>query len=72
MATIMVEVPDDLKAALECAAAASSRSEADLICEGIGLVLALQATTPTLGILVSDDPYFAHRVDDKMVGFGQA
>ena len=69
MATIMVEVSDDLKAGLERAAAASSRGEADLICEGIRPVLTRLAA-PAIGILVSDDPLFAQHVDEETQGFG--
>jgi hypothetical protein len=67
-----VYLPDDLKLALERAARESGRSEADLIREGIRMALEVQQPpSPTTGLLVSDDPHFAERADDHLVGFGQ-
>jgi hypothetical protein len=64
-------LPDDLKAALERAAKETGRSEADLIREGIRLAVAQQEPpTPTIGILVSDDPDFAEHADEHLAGFG--
>jgi plasmid stability protein len=72
MVKTTVYLPDDLKAALERVAAATGRSEADLIREGIRLAVASPPPpAPTIGILVSDDPHFAERADEHLVGFGQ-
>jgi Arc/MetJ-type ribon-helix-helix transcriptional regulator len=67
-----IYLPDDLKAELERAAQETGRSEADLIRDGIRLALARQQPpTPTIGLLISDDPHFAERVDEHLAGFGQ-
>jgi hypothetical protein len=67
-----VYLPNDLKEALERAAASSGRSEADLIRAGIRWAVTQQRPPePTIGIMVSDDPNFAERVDELLVGFGK-
>ncbi len=66
-----VYLPDDLKAALARTAADTGRSEADVIREGIRLAVARHLPSPTIPIFVSDDPHFAERVDDHLVGFGE-
>lgn len=67
-----VYLPDSLKAALARAAAETGRREADLIREGIRLVVERRAPPPpTIGIFVSDDPHFAEQVDEHLAGFGQ-
>lgn len=67
-----VYLPDELKAALERLAVETGRTEAQLIREGIGLAVQQRTPpTPTIGILVSDDPYFARSADDHLAGFGQ-
>ena len=72
MVKTTVYLPDELKAALVRAAAATGRSEADLIREGIRLAVTQQPLPlPTIGILVSDDPHFAEHVDEHLIGFGQ-
>jgi hypothetical protein len=39
--------------------------------EGIRLAIARQEPpTPTIGLLVSDDPDFAEHVDEHLAGFG--
>jgi predicted transcriptional regulator len=64
-------LPDDHKAALERAARETGRSEAELMREGIRLAIARQEPpTPTIGLLVSDDPDFAEHVDEHLAGFG--
>lgn len=65
-----VYLPDSLKAQLGRAAAASGRSEADLIREGIEMVSAAPAA-PRLPLFASGDPELAERVDDHLGGFGE-
>lgn len=68
-----VYLPDELKSALERAAAATGRSEAELIREGVAHV-AGQAPRPRpqLPLFDSGDPTLAERVDELLDGFGQA
>jgi hypothetical protein len=68
-----VYLPDDLKAALERAAAETRRTESQLIREGLQLVLAqLQPPPPRTGIFDSGDPCLSERVDELLArGFGQ-
>jgi Arc/MetJ-type ribon-helix-helix transcriptional regulator len=67
-----VYLPDSLKAALERAAAASGRSEAELIREGIVLVTQEQATPkPRLPLFASGEPDLAQHVDEALAGFGE-
>jgi hypothetical protein len=66
-----VYLPDDLKADLERTAQESGCSEAELIREGIRLVITQRLPpAPTIPIYVSDDPHFAERVDEHLAGFG--
>ena len=59
-----VYLPDELKAALERLAVQTGRSEADLIRDGIRLaVIQAEPLTPTIGIMVSEDPHFAERAE---------
>ncbi len=72
MVKTTVYVPDALKAELERVASDTGASEADLIREGVRLVLARQVPpAPTIGILVSSDPHFAEHVDEHLADFGQ-
>jgi plasmid stability protein len=72
MVKTTIYLPEDLKAALELAAARTGRSEADLIRAGIRWAVAhQQPPEPTIGIMVSEDPQFAERADEHLVGFGQ-
>lgn len=67
-----VYLPEELKVALERAARETGCSEAELIREGIRLVVAQrQPPLPTIGLLVSQDPHFAEEVDEHLVGFGR-
>ncbi|HET6683412.1 MAG TPA: CopG family transcriptional regulator [Gaiella sp.] len=67
-----VYLPDELKRALRRSAAASGRSEADLIREGIGLVTGAHgAAEPTLPLFESGQPDLAERVDEHLAGFGE-
>ena len=66
-------LPDDLKRELERAAAATGRSEADIVREGIRLALARRVPPPpTIPIFVGKDGDVAARVDELLAqGFGR-
>jgi len=67
-----VYLPDDLKRALERAAAASGRSEAELIREGVRQVAAGPGVPrPRLPLFDSGDPTLAARADALLDGFGE-
>jgi hypothetical protein len=67
-----VYLPDDLKERLTRAAAESGQSEAELIREGIRMAIdGCLPPSPTVPILVSDDPDFAERADERLAGFGE-
>jgi hypothetical protein len=67
-----VYLPDDLKAALERAAAASGRSEAELIRAGVEHIAGLAVRPrPRLPLFTSEDPALAERVDELLEGFGE-
>jgi len=67
-----VYLPDELKAALERAAAATQRSEAELLREGARLVTEHFASPdPRLPLFASGDPHLAENVDEALVGFGE-
>jgi len=67
-----IYLPDDLKTELELAAAETGESESNIIREGIRLALERRAPpTPTIPLFTSDDPHFAERVDEYLVGFGE-
>lgn len=60
------------KRALERAAQASGRSEADLIREGVDVVTAGQRTAElVLPLFSSDQPDLAEHVDEALDGFGE-
>jgi hypothetical protein len=60
------------KRALERAAQASGRSEAELIREGVELATARhQAAEPTLPLFDSRQPHLAEHVDQALEGFGE-
>jgi hypothetical protein len=60
------------KRALERAAKAEGRSEAELIREGIDVVTSrLQVAEPILPLFESDLPDLAERVDEELAGFGE-
>ena len=66
-----VYLPDELKATLGRLAEQTGRTEADLIREGISLAIQRHTPqTPTIPILVSEDPSFAEHADDHLRGFG--
>jgi hypothetical protein len=67
-------LPDDLKSSLERLAASTDRSEADLIREGVRLVLS-RATPPKPRLPLTDrglgDRCAAERVEVLLAGFGE-
>jgi Arc/MetJ-type ribon-helix-helix transcriptional regulator len=67
-----VYLPDELKAALERAAAAQGRSEAELVREAVReLTQRLEPPRPRLPLFSSGDPTLAERVDEELrKGFG--
>lgn len=66
-----VYLPSELKAALARAAAASGRSEADLIREGIAHVTTASRPAPTIPLFDSGQPDLAERADELLTGFGE-
>jgi len=68
-----VYLPDELKAALERAAAAQGRSEAELVREAVReLTQRLEPPRPRLPLFSSGDPTLAERVDEELrEGFGK-
>jgi hypothetical protein len=67
-----VYLPDDLKLALKRTAAASGRSEADLIRTGIELVTTrAERPRPRGGLFAGDGPPYADNVDAALAGFGE-
>jgi len=67
-----VYLPDDLKAELVRASAATGRSEAELIREGVRLVSAqLSPPEPSLPLFESGIEDLAERVDEHLIGFGE-
>ncbi len=67
-----VYLPDDLKTELERLAAETGRNEADLIREGVRLVLAQRMPPPPhSGIFDSGQSDLSERVDELLEGFGK-
>ncbi len=68
-----VYLPDDLKAALERAAVAQGRSEAELIRQAVReLTRELEPPKPRLPLFGGGDPTLAERVDEELAkGFGE-
>ncbi len=65
-------LPDEVKRKLEQLAAETGRSEADLIREGISLVLRRrEPPVPRSGVFASDMGDLSERVDEMLEGFGQ-
>ena len=65
-------LPDDLKAALERAAASQGRSEADLVRQALrDLTEKLEQPKPRLPLFSGKDPTLAERFDDELHGFGE-
>jgi Arc/MetJ-type ribon-helix-helix transcriptional regulator len=67
-----IYLPDELKAALRQLAGETGQSESELIREGVQLAVERRKpATPTMNILVSDDPHFAESTDEHLAGFGR-
>jgi Arc/MetJ-type ribon-helix-helix transcriptional regulator len=67
-----VYLPDELKRALRRTAQASGRSEAELIREGVGLVVGThRVAEPRLPLFKSGHPDLAERADELLAGFGE-
>ena len=72
MTKTTVYLPDDLKADLTRAAAASGRSEADLIREAVRTLVSLAPRPrPHGGLFTGDDEGLSERVDEALAGFGE-
>lgn len=68
-----VYLPSDLKRALELAARLEGKSEAELIREGVAVIVEPhRVAEPTAPLFNSGDPDFASRVDELMEGFGES
>ena len=67
-----VYLPDELKRDLERAAAATGRSEAELIRRGVESIIATEAPPrPRIPLFRSGRPDLAERVDELLEGFGE-
>lgn len=68
-----VYLPDELKTALERAAAARGASEAEVIRDALTAATADHAhRVPKLPLFASEDPTLAQRVDEELAaGFGE-
>ena len=67
-----VYLPDDLKRAVERMAAASHRSEAEVIREAIeALARASDRPRPQGGLFASGDPTLSTRIEEALAGFGE-
>jgi metal-responsive CopG/Arc/MetJ family transcriptional regulator len=67
-----VYLPDDLKRAVERMAAASNRSEAEVIREAIeALARASDRPRPKGGLFASGDPTLSTRTEEALTGFGE-
>jgi metal-responsive CopG/Arc/MetJ family transcriptional regulator len=72
MTKTTIYLPDDLKQAIAGIAAASGRSEAEVIREAIRtLVRRSDRPRPRGGLFASGDPGLARRVDEALAGFGE-
>ncbi|HEX2702234.1 MAG TPA: CopG family transcriptional regulator [Solirubrobacteraceae bacterium] len=67
-----VYLPEGLKQALQRTAAASGRSEADLIRAGVEIVTSrAERPRPRGGLFAGDGPPFSDDVDEALAGFGE-
>lgn len=68
-----VFLPEDLKTELAAAAVAEGCSEAELIREGVRLVVTRRnGEGPRIPLFTSGDPTLAERVDELLEGFGES
>jgi Arc/MetJ-type ribon-helix-helix transcriptional regulator len=67
-----VYLPDELKRDLERAAAATGRSEAELIRRGVESIIATETPPrPRIPLFRTGVPDLAERVDEMLDGFGE-
>jgi plasmid stability protein len=67
-----VYLPNELKAALERAAATQGRSQAELTREAVrSLTQALEPPRPRSPLFSGEDPTLAERFDEELRGFGE-
>ena len=66
-----IYLPDELKSTLARAAKEEHRTEADLIREGVQLLLRSRQPEPRLPLFASGQADLAERVDDLLAGFGE-
>lgn len=65
-------LPDELKSALELAAARTGSSEADVIRTALReFVRGSEPPAPRLPLFSSGEPTLAERVDEELSGFGE-
>jgi predicted transcriptional regulator len=67
----IVDLPDNLKSALERVAKLTGRSEGDLIREAIGALVASQRPRPEGGLFDGDEPTLSDHTNEALVGFGE-
>jgi hypothetical protein len=67
-----VHLTDELKQEIERIAAEQGRTEADVILDGIRMLVARHAPPlPSFGFFASGDPDFASKTDELLKGFGK-
>lgn len=65
-----IYLPDDLKRSLARAAREEHRTEADLIREGVNLLLRSREPEPRMPLFASGQPDLAEKVEELLAGFG--
>lgn len=66
-----IYLPDALKTSLARAAKEDHRTEADLIREGLELLLRSREPEPRLPLFASGQPDLAEKAEELLVGFGE-
>jgi hypothetical protein len=66
-----IYLPEELKSTLARAAEEEGRSEADLIREGVELLLRSRNPEPRLPLFTSGKPDLAENVEELLAGFGE-
>ena len=66
-----IYLPDDLKNTLARAAKEERRTEADLIREGLELLLRSREPEPHLPLFASGRPDLAEKAEELLAGFGE-